>query len=108
MFAFTARTALNVSKTGLRGFATKSNQNNGRFRVAATGAGIGVGAGTVTVALLGFGSSSPDWHKVREDIAELIQDDKVVNPSVDEGAQGGGGFVAPMLLRLAWHCSGTW
>ena len=21
---------------------------------------------------------------------------------------GGGGFVAPMLVRLAWHCSGTW
>jgi len=108
MFAFTARTALNAGKTGLRGFATKSKPNNGRFRVAATGAGIGVGAGTVTVALLGFGSSSPDWNKVREDIAELIQDDKVVNPSVDEGVQGGGGFVAPMLLRLAWHCSGTW
>lgn len=109
MFAFTARTALNVGKTGLRGFATKAKQNNGRFRVAATGAGMaGVGAGTVTVALLGFGSSTPDWNKVREDISELIQDDKVLNPSVDEGVQGGGGFVAPMLLRLAWHCSGTW
>ena len=21
---------------------------------------------------------------------------------------GGGGFVAPMMLRLAWHCSGTY
>lgn len=107
MFAFTARTVIQVGKGGLRNFATKSKQNNGRFR-AATVAGIaGASAGT-TVALLGFGSSTPDWNQVREDISELIGDDKVVNPSVDEGVQGGGGFVAPMLLRLAWHCSGTW
>ncbi len=45
---------------------------------------------------------------MREDLADLINDDKVLNPSVDEGVQGGGGYVAPMLLRLAWHCSGTW
>jgi len=108
MLAFTARTALQIGKVSIRTIATKSKQNNGRFRVAATGAGIGLGTGTVTVALLGFGSSSPDWNQVRQDISDLLDDDKVVNPSVDEGVQGGGGFVAPMLLRLAWHCSGTW
>ena len=24
------------------------------------------------------------------------------------GSRGGGGYVAPMILRLAWHCAGTW
>ena len=108
MFAFTARTAARIGKHGMRTLATKAKQNNGRFRVAATGAVVGAGVGTVTVSLLGFGSSSPNWNAVREDISDLINDSEVVNPSVDDGVQGGGGFVAPMLLRLAWHCSGTW
>ena len=108
MFAFSARTAMKIGKGGIRNFATKAKQNNTRFRVAATGAGVGVGAGAVTVSLLGFGASGPDWNAVREDISDLLNNDKVVNPSVDDGVQGGGGFVAPMLLRLAWHCSGTW
>ena len=108
MFAFSARTAMKIGKGGIRNFATKAKQNNNRFRVAATGAGVGVGAGAVTVSLLGFGASGPDWNAVREDISDLLNNDKIVNPSVDEGVQGGGGFVAPMLLRLAWHCSGTW
>ena len=107
MFAFTARTIVQLGKGSLRTVATKAKQNNGRFRIIATTAGV-AGAGTVTFSLLGFGSSTPDWKAVREDIAELINDDKVVNPSVDEGVQGGGGYVAPLLLRLAWHCSGTW
>ena len=58
--------------------------------------------------MLGFGTSTPDFSAIRQDLADLMDDDKVVNPSVDEGVQGGGGFVAPMMLRLAWHCSGTW
>ena len=72
------------------------------FQVAAGTAG----AGTVTIALLGFGQSTPNWKQIREDLSDLINDDNVVNPSVDDGVQGGGGFIAPMLLRLAWHCSG--
>merc|ERR1711963_528361 len=75
----------------------------------ATKALVGIGgAGTVSVALLGFGPSSPDWKQIREELADLINDSDVVNPSKDDGVQGGGGFVAPMMLRLAWHCSGTW
>ena len=58
--------------------------------------------------MLGFGTSTPDFSAIRQDLADLMDDDTVVNPSKDEGVQGGGGFVAPMMLRLAWHCSGTW
>ena len=55
----------------------------------ATIAGVaGAGTGTVTVALIGFGPSSPDWKAVREDIADLINDPNVVNPSCDDGVQG--------------------
>ena len=79
------------------------------FPKQATKALVGIGsAGTVSVALLGFGPSSPDWKQIREELADLINDSNVVNPSKDDGVQGGGGFVAPMMLRLAWHCSGTW
>ena len=108
MFAFTSRAAVQVGKCSLRTIATKAKQNNVRFRVAVTGTVIGAGAGTVTIALLGVGSRSPDWNKLREDIAELLDDDTVVNPSVDDGVHGGGGYVGPLILRLAWHCSGTW
>jgi len=64
-----------------------------------------------SLALVGVtlqASTVPDWKQLREDIAELIDDDTIVNPSTDDGVQGGGGYVGPMLLRLAWHCSGTW
>ena len=97
MFAFTARTVVQLGKGSLRTVATNAKRNNGRFRVIATTAGV-AGAGTVTISLLGFGSSTPDWKSVRADIVELINDDKVVNPSADDGVQGGGGYVAPMLL----------
>ena len=49
------------------------------------------GAGTVTFALLGFGTSTPDFSAIRQDLADLMDDDTVVNPSKDEGVQGGGG-----------------
>lgn len=60
-----------------------------------------------------FGSSdsrsqASDFKKARSMISDIINDLDVVNPSVDDGAQGGGGGVAPMFLRLAWHSSGTW
>ena len=50
----------------------------------------------------------PNISSAKEQIANIINDLDVINPSCDDGAQGGGGGVAPMLLRLAWHSSGTW
>ena len=50
----------------------------------------------------------PNLSSAKEQIANIINDLDVINPSCDDGAQGGGGGVAPMLLRLAWHSSGTW
>jgi len=107
MFARTAIAGVRLSRVGIRNLATKTKPNNNGFKGLKVAAGT-AGAGTVTIALLGFGQSTPNWKQIREDISDLINDDKVVNPSVDDGVQGGGGFIAPMLLRLAWHCSGTW
>ena len=44
--------------------------------------------GTLTIGLLGFGASTPDWKALREDIADLINDPDVKNPSCDDGVQG--------------------
>jgi len=110
MFAITARNIAPVARAGLRTIATKSKPNNNGFKkikvVAATAGAAGAGAvlyGGATIA-----QGTPDWNQIREDIADLIDDRDVVNPSVDDGVQGGGGFVGPVLLRLAWHASGTW
>ena len=60
--------------------------------------------------LLGFGSSAADWTKIKEALVELCDDESAPNPSVDNasGSLGGGGYVAPMLVRLAWHSSGSY
>lgn len=49
------------------------------------------------------------WSKVKEDLAALYEDEDALNPSVDaaDGAKGGGGYVAPMMVRLAWHSAGS-
>ena len=40
------------------------------------------------MAFVGVGQAQPDWKQLREDIAELLGDDKAKNPSKDEGVQG--------------------
>ena len=60
--------------------------------------------------LLGFGGPSADWAKLKADIVALCDDESNPNPSVDaaDGSMGGGGYIAPMLVRLAWHSSGSY
>jgi len=78
-------------------------------KVGIAGAGLLSGAAVVYAEAYAEAPTAPaDWKQVRNDIAELLDNDKVVNPSVDGAGYGGGGFVAPMILRLAWHCAGTW
>ena len=38
--------------------------------------------------IISFFLGTPDWNQIREDIADLIDDRDVVNPSVDDGVQG--------------------
>lgn len=51
-----------------------------------------------------------DWDAVKKDLTELVTEDSVPNKGADgfPGADGGGGYVAPMMIRLAWHASGTY
>lgn len=115
MFGFATRTLVvrsisQLSRTTARSLATKVKvKRRPNFAMATGAAGIGI----VGYTIFGFtmtanARSIPDWKQIRQEIIDLIDDEDVVNPSVDEGVQGGGGYVAPMLLRLAWHCSGTW
>merc|ERR1711871_764880 len=69
---------------------------------------VGFGATVFGMDAVSAAKSQVNLAQVREDIADIINDLDVVNPSVDDGAQGGGGGVGPMFLRLARHSSGTW
>jgi hypothetical protein len=62
------------------------------------------GGASAAVALGIFGLSSvsmlakeakPDWNKVKKDIAAILE---------EEGYDDG--HIGPLLVRLAWHCSG--
>jgi cytochrome c peroxidase len=51
-----------------------------------------------------------DWTQIKANLESLYDDERALNPSIDgaEGAKGGGGFVAPLMVRLAWHSAGTY
>lgn len=51
-----------------------------------------------------------DWAALKKDLADIVGDEEAINPGVDgyPGALGGGGYVAPMLVRLAWHSAGSY
>lgn len=91
--------------------AAGSSSSSSKWLMA-TAAGVG---GVTLLAVnnssnVAFADERPavDYTAVRKDLAALMDDENVKNPSVDDGVQGGGGYVHPMLLRLAWHSSGTW
>merc|ERR1719473_2299998 len=78
---------------------------------AASGATLfAMGADRSAECLLGFGGAKADWDKIKKEIVALCDDEGAPNPSVDKasGSMGGGGYVAPMLVRLAWHSAGSY
>ena len=110
----TSRIGKNVVKSNLiQRHQLSTGKNEFRSNPFNRSAMIGVGAVTFG-SLFAYNQvnaasgSTADFKKVREDITELLDDENAKNPSVDGASNGGGGAIAPMLLRLAWHCSGTW
>jgi hypothetical protein len=64
-----------------------------------------VAGGATAAVALGFGVTSvtmyakevkPDWNKVRKDISAILEEQ-----GYDDG------HIGPLLVRLAWHCSGS-
>merc|ERR1711939_976808 len=74
-------------------------------------AALGAGAFMMTENVnAGSCCSSVDWDAVRKDLEALCENEDALNTGADNfpGAIGGGGYVAPMMVRLAWHSAGTW
>lgn len=67
-------------------------------------------AGAIAGTSIAHSASSPNYDAIRDQIEDIIEDEDAYNPSVDvaPGPKAGGGDIGPMLIRLAWHCSGTW
>jgi hypothetical protein len=83
-------------------------------RVAALASGVSASALAFGLlaqpepALCKAAPSKVDWYKLREDLMALMESETASNPSVDGASNGGGGAIAPMMVRLAWHCAGTY
>ena len=82
----------------------------------AAGSALAIGhASSSTSCFIGWdgkGTVAPaaTWPKIKTQLQELYANENALNPSVDgaEGSKGGGGYVAPMMVRLAWHSAGSY
>jgi len=75
-----------------------------------SGGALAIASTPASDCLFGMGGPKADWTKIKAEIVALCDDEGAPNPSVDgaSGSLGGGGYVAPMLVRLAWHSSGSY
>jgi cytochrome c peroxidase len=67
-------------------------------------------AGAIAGTSIAHSASGPDYAAICSQIESIIDDENTYNPSQDNapGCLAGGGDIAPVLIRLAWHCAGTW
>lgn len=101
-----------VQKSFRRGYSSgqsesakaASSSSSGLFALLAAAAAAGGGyylytsqQGGSKVQSKSFKPAFEDYQKVYDEIAQALED----NDDYDDGSYG------PVLLRLAWHCSGT-
>lgn len=113
MFAAAVRRLATVAATGVRTYASEAGAKKGGssfplfLGLAGAGAGLYVAKergllddflGVPATGSAAAASFKPDYNAVRAAIEDLLES----NPEYDDGSYG------PVLVRLAWHTSGTY
>lgn len=93
-----------------RAFATNATYTARAIpSLAVAGGALVLGGGLVGGAAFAA-PADVDWKALAEDLENLFDDERSHNPGQDgfPGNSGGAGDIGPMMVRLAWHCSGTY